>query len=94
MQPYAKSQNAALLLLRIIIAIIFYVAAYAKFPFWSSAPPGMSHFLLFTTKLLSIVEPLGATAVLFGFLTRRFENIVSRQSGIKNDATMIFKRRK
>ena len=70
MQPYAKSQNAALLLLRIIIAIIFYVAAYAKFPFWSSAPPGMSPFLLFTTKLLSIVEPLGATAVLFGFLTR------------------------
>ena len=70
MQPYTNYQNAALLVLRIVIAIIFYVAAYAKFPFWSSAPPGMSPFLLFTTKLLSIVEPLGATAVLFGFLTR------------------------
>lgn len=30
----------------------------------------MSAFLLFTTRLLSIAEPLGATAVLIGFLTR------------------------
>ena len=70
MEAYTKYQNAVLLILRIITAAIFYVAAYFKFPFWSHAPEGMSTFLLFTTRLLSIAEPLGATAVLFGFLTR------------------------
>jgi putative oxidoreductase len=70
MQRFTKFQNATLFILRIITAAIFYVAAYFKFPFWSGAPEGMSPFLLFTTKLLSIAEPLGATAVLVGFLTR------------------------
>ena len=70
MPTYTKYQDAALFILRIITAAIFYVAAYFRFPFWSSAPEGMSSFLLFTTRLLSITEPLGATAVLFGFLTR------------------------
>ena len=70
MRTYSTYQNASLLILRIITAAIFYVAAYHKLPFWSGAPPGMSSFLLFSTRLLSIVEPLGATAILFGFLTR------------------------
>ncbi len=70
MQTYTNFQNASLLILRIITAAIFYVAAYYKFPYWSSAPEGTSAFMLFTTRLLSIAEPLGATAVLFGFLTR------------------------
>jgi putative oxidoreductase len=70
MQTYSKSQNTVLLILRLITASIFYVAAYYKFPFWSMEPEGMSAFLLFTTRLLSIAEPLGATAVLIGFLTR------------------------
>ena len=70
MQTYTSYQNASLLILRIVTAAIFYVAGYNKFPFWSSAPEGMSAFLLFTTRLLSIAEPLGATAVLFGYLTR------------------------
>jgi uncharacterized membrane protein YphA (DoxX/SURF4 family) len=70
MQTYTNSQNAGLLILRIITAAIFYVAAYFKFPFWSNAPEGISTFMLFTTRVLSIAEPLGATAVLFGFLTR------------------------
>jgi len=70
MRRYTTYQNAALLILRIIIAAIFYVAAYYKIPFWSHAPEGISPFMLFTTRLLSIAEPLGATAVLFGFLTR------------------------
>jgi uncharacterized membrane protein YphA (DoxX/SURF4 family) len=70
MQTYTRYQNASLLILRIITAAIFYVAAYYKFPYWSSAPAGTSSFMLFTTRLLSIAEPLGATAILFGFLTR------------------------
>ena len=70
MQAYTNFQNASLLILRIVTAAIFYVAAYFKFPFWSNAPAGISSFLLFTTKLLSIAEPIGATAVLLGFLTR------------------------
>src|SRR5215208_3685267 len=70
MQAYTRFQNFSLLILRIIIAAIFYVAAYFKFPFWSTAPQGISSFMLFTTRLLSIAEPLGATAILFGFLTR------------------------
>lgn len=31
---------------------------------------GISQFMLFVTRLLSIAEPIGATAILFGFLTR------------------------
>jgi putative oxidoreductase len=70
MQTYTNSQNLALLVLRIVTAVIFYVAASVKFSFWSHAPEGISAFMLFTTRLLSIAEPLGATAILFGFLTR------------------------
>lgn len=70
MQSYNKSQNTALLILRLTTASIFFVAAYYKIPFWSMEPEGMSAFLLFTTRLLSIAEPLGAIAVLIGFLTR------------------------
>lgn len=70
MQVYTNFQNASLLILRIVTASIFYVAAYYKLPFWSEAPAGLSSFMLFTTRLLSIAEPLGATAVLVGFLTR------------------------
>lgn len=70
MKSYTNYQNAGLLILRIVTAAVFYVAAYYKFPFWSHAPEGTSAFLLFTTRLLSIAEPLGATAVLLGFLTR------------------------
>lgn len=70
MQDYTNGQNAALLFLRIVTAAIFYVAAYVKIPFWSHAPEGISSFMLFTTRLLSIAEPLGATAILLGFLTR------------------------
>lgn len=70
MQNYNIYQNSALLILRIITAAIFYVAGYFKFPFWSNAPEGISSILLFVTRLLSIAEPLGATAVLVGFLTR------------------------
>lgn len=70
MKAHTKYQNAALLVLRIVTAAIFYVAAYFKFPFWSHAPEGISPFMVFTTRLLSIAEPLGATTVLVGLLTR------------------------
>jgi putative oxidoreductase len=70
MRTYTTYQNATLLVLRIVTAAIFYVAAYYKFPYWSGAPQGTSAFMLFTTRLLSIAEPLGATAILFGFLTK------------------------
>ncbi|HEY0434526.1 MAG TPA: DoxX family protein [Chitinophagaceae bacterium] len=68
--PYTFSQNAALLIVRIVTAAIFYVAGWFKLPFWTSPPQGISSFMLFTTKLLSIAEPLGATALLIGFMTR------------------------
>jgi putative oxidoreductase len=70
MQIYNNFQNASLLILRLITVSIFFVAAYYKIPYWSFEPEGISAFLLFTTRLLSIAEPLGAIAVLFGFLTR------------------------
>jgi len=70
MRAYTKSQNISLFVLRLVSAAIFYVAAYYKFPFWSETPEGISPFMLFTTRLLSLAEPLGATALLIGFLTR------------------------
>jgi len=70
MQKYNIYQNAVLLIIRIITTSMFYVAAYYKFPYWSNAPEGVSSFLLFATRVLSIAEPLGASAVLLGFLTR------------------------
>ena len=72
MRSYNSFQNFSLLLLRIITAAIFFVAGWYKIPFWKEVPKGMemSSFLLFTTKLLSIAEPLGATAILIVFLTR------------------------
>jgi len=70
MRNYSNYQNASLLILRLVVAAIFYVAAYFKFPYWSSSPEGVSGFLLFATRVLSVAEPLGATAILIGFLTR------------------------
>jgi putative oxidoreductase len=67
---YTKNQSLALLILRIIVAAIFFVAAYYKFPFWSAPPKGMSRGMINITRFLSIAEPLGALAVLAGFLTR------------------------
>src|SRR5215203_26198 len=70
MYRYSNAQNAALLILRIILASIFFVAAYFKLPFWKGAHEEVSAGMLLITKILSIAEPLGAIAVLIGFLTR------------------------
>lgn len=70
MQSYTRSQNIALLALRLITAAIFLYAAYAKLPLWYFEPDGMSPTLVVIMKLLTIVEPLGALAITVGFLTR------------------------
>lgn len=69
-KSYTKYQNAALLILRVILAAIFLAAAYYKLPFWSGPVEGVSAGMTNLIKFLSIVEPLGALAVLVGFLTR------------------------
>jgi len=70
MQPYTKFQETTLVTLRLVIAIIFLYAAYAKFGLWSAAPEGLSGGMLNLMKFLSIVEPLGAIALIVGFMTR------------------------
>jgi putative oxidoreductase len=68
----AKFQNTALLLARLITAVIFLYAAYAKFGLWSYVPEGGGPVDAMTNlmKFLSIVEPIGALALIVGFLTR------------------------
>lgn len=56
--------------MRLVIAATFLVAAYYKIPFWSGPMEGMSEGMRYLTLLLSIVEPLGALALIVGFLTR------------------------
>jgi len=70
MQTYTKLQNWALLILRLIVAAIFGYAAYAKFGLWSATPAGMPALMVNLMKFLAIVEPLGALALIVGFLTR------------------------
>ncbi len=65
-----KFQNLALLVIRLIVAIVFLFAAWAKFSFWTAPPAGFSAGIILLIKFLSIVEPLGAAALIFGFLTR------------------------
>lgn len=69
MQSYTSFQNFALVILRLIIAAIFLVAGINKFDYWSGMP-GFSGFDLFMTRFLAFAEPLGAIAILIGFLTR------------------------
>ena len=70
MQPYTKVQNTALLVLRLVVAAVFLYHTFAIWPFWSARPEGMSVGLQNVLKFLSIVEPLGALALLVGVLTQ------------------------
>jgi putative oxidoreductase len=71
MRTYVNSQNAALLVLRIIVAIIFLHAGVAKWFLWSIEPmEGFPVWLHYMMLFLSIAEPVGAAAIVAGFLTR------------------------
>jgi len=73
MNSLTTPQRAALLLLRLVVGAVFLWAGFAKWFIWSGVPAGMPDLtpaMINLTKLLSIVEPLGAVAVILGFLTR------------------------
>ena len=72
MLPFTTYQNAALLLLRLMIAVSFLHAGYGKLFLWSADPAtmGMSVPMWYLMLFLSIAEPIGAIAILLGFLTR------------------------
>ncbi|EKE25215.1 MAG: hypothetical protein ACD_5C00250G0003 [uncultured bacterium] len=65
-----KFQSSILLLLRIIAASIFLYAGIAKWQFMNETMAGTPQFMVYLIKFLAIVEPLGAFAMLAGFLTR------------------------
>ena len=63
--------SVGLLLLRLSIAAIFLFHGIQKWSMWGLAPSEqMSANMLNLMKCLSIVEPLGGLALLFGFLTQ------------------------
>ncbi|HAV11706.1 MAG TPA: hypothetical protein DCX32_04185 [Candidatus Moranbacteria bacterium] len=65
-----KLQDIVLLVLRLVIAAIFLFAAWAKWQYISMSPDGVEVPMEKLTKFLMIVEPLGAVALIGGFLTR------------------------
>ena len=70
MRPYTTAQDTALLVLRLVVAAVFLYAGTAKWAFWSAPVEGMSASLHAIVRFLSIVEPLGALALVLGVLTR------------------------
>jgi putative oxidoreductase len=61
----------ALLLLRLGIAVVFWVHGLEKRAMWKMQPSAqMPTSMLSTLRLLAIVEPLGAVALTVGFLTQ------------------------
>lgn len=62
--------DAEILVLRVAIAVIFWIHGTGKLPIWHTSPlePTTSSMRFFM-KLLSIVEPLGSIALFVGFLT-------------------------
>ena len=67
---FTPIQEAALVLLRLVVAAVFLYAGTAKWAMWSTPIEGMSPFMHNLIRFLAIVEPLGAVALLLGFLTR------------------------
>jgi uncharacterized membrane protein YphA (DoxX/SURF4 family) len=65
-------KHSALLVLRLVVAVTFFHAGYAKGFLWSADPAsmGMSIPMWQLMKFLSIAEPIGAVAIALGVLTR------------------------
>lgn len=67
----SQYDDAALLIIRAAVGIIFLVHGTAKWQMWKMQPsPQISAAMLNIMRLLSITEPLGALALLTGFLTQ------------------------
>src|SRR5699024_11473118 len=63
--------NVGILILRIGITVSFLYHGIDKIKMWKMEPSEeMPSSMLKQLRLLSVVEPLGAVAVLFGFLTQ------------------------
>ncbi|HKZ36952.1 MAG TPA: DoxX family protein, partial [Chryseolinea sp.] len=64
-------QDFGLIVLRLAIGAIFLVHGTGKWAMWATKPSDyMSAGMLNLMRFLSIVEPLGAIAILAGFLTQ------------------------
>lgn len=60
-----------LLILRLTVGVIFIVHGIQKWALWNMQPSDqMPAMMLNLMKFLSIVEPLGGLALIFGFLTQ------------------------
>lgn len=70
MKTFAKYNDVGNLVLRLVIAAIFLYHGYQKLGLWGATPEGMAGGQLMIMKILSIVEPVGAVALIFGALTR------------------------
>ncbi|MDP2690954.1 MAG: DoxX family protein [bacterium] len=70
MKSSSTYHDLALLFLRLVVGAVFLWAGYAKLFIWSAPMEGMTDNMILLIKFLSIVEPLGAVAIIFGFLTR------------------------
>ena len=67
----ASHPSYGLLVLRLAVGLIFIIHGVLKWQVWSATPgPQMSANMLNLMKFLSVVEPLGGLALLFGFLTQ------------------------
>ena len=68
--PLPRYRDWGKLALRLAIAGIFLAHGSMKWALWSGSPPGMPAGMLALFKILSIVEPLAAVAILLGMFTR------------------------
>ncbi len=69
MMAGTRYRDWGLLVLRVVVGIIFIVHGYQKWGFWQGAPVGMPPQIVLLFKFLSVVEPIGGLALIFGFLT-------------------------
>lgn len=71
MQSLYQFSSFGLLFLRVAIASSFWVHGTGKLSMWKAGPDGqMPKKMLNIFKILSVAEPLGAVAILLGFLTQ------------------------